>query len=84
MFKLALMAGLALVVGAAFAQNSAPSPKTPLTQGTSSVDKNLERDPDNKGLQNAAERQQRNRERFDERDRPARVERPERPARGAR
>ena len=83
----------ALVVGAAYAQTSTkPSDdKTPATQGAASVEKNLERDPDNKGLENASRRIKRNQERFadrhdnrvDRRD-DDRVERAERPERGER
>ena len=41
-----------------------PAAKQPLDQAMESVDKNLARDPDNKGLQNAAERLQTNQERY--------------------
>jgi hypothetical protein len=62
------------------------TPTGPLSQGISSVNKNLERQPDNKGLQNAAERLRENRERQEARraehvERVARVERVERPER---
>lgn len=43
-----------------------PATKQPLDQAMESVDKNLARDPDNKGLQNAAERLQTNKERHEE------------------
>lgn len=73
----------------------AASPQPPLTQGISSVDKNLERDPDNEGLQTASERLKTNQERLEERrastperpdfaHRPDRFERPQIPTRGAR
>jgi len=42
-----------------------PAAKQPLDQAMESVDKNLARDPDNKGLQNAAGRLQTNRERHE-------------------
>lgn len=42
-----------------------PATKQPLDQAMESVDKNLARDPDNKGLQNAAERLQTNKERHE-------------------
>ena len=83
----------ALFVGAAYAQASTkPSDdKAPMTQGAESVDKNLEKNPDNKGLKNAAGRIKRNQERLeDRRDRRAarqddeRAERAERPERGER
>ena len=41
-----------------------PATKQPLDQAMESVDKNLAKDPDNKGLQNAAERLQTNQERY--------------------
>jgi hypothetical protein len=81
-----------LFVGAAWAQSSTSKPddKMPMTQGAASVDKNLERDPDNKGLKNAGNRIKRNQERFEDRrdkradrreDRVERAERAERPER---
>ena len=42
-----------------------PATKQPLDQAIESVDKNQARDPDNKGLQNAAERLQTNKERHE-------------------
>jgi hypothetical protein len=60
------MAALALVFSAASAQTTTPTTQTPLTQGITSVDKNLERDPDNKGLQTASERLRINQERLEE------------------
>jgi hypothetical protein len=77
-----------LFVGAAWAQSSTnkPDDKMPMTQGAASVDKNLERDPDNKGLKNASNRIKRNQDRFEDRrdmreDRAERAERAERPER---
>jgi hypothetical protein len=83
----------ALFVGAVHAQTSTAKPsddKTPLTQGISSVDKNLEKKPDNKGLQNADKRLRANRDRIEARrverdnDRAERAERPERHERAER
>jgi hypothetical protein len=83
----------ALFVGAAYAQTSTSKPsddKAPLTQGISSVDKNLEKKPDNKGLQNADKRLKANQERMEARrvkrdnDRAERAERPERAERAER
>jgi hypothetical protein len=92
MFTSRFMAAIvsALLVGAAYAQTS--TDKTPLTQGISSVGRNLERDPDNKGLQNASKRLKANQDRLetrrdDRRERADRVERPghtERPERAGR
>lgn len=45
---------------------TAPPAKVPGDQGIASVNKNLEKNPDNKGLQNAAERLQANREKHQE------------------
>lgn len=67
------------------------SRKAPLSQSITSVGRNLERYPDNKGLQNAYQRLERNQERYESRsleradrveraekvERPERVERPE-------
>src|SRR4030067_1502613 len=50
------------VAGTSYADD--PAAKQPLDQAMESVDKNLARDPDNKGLQNAAERLQTNQERY--------------------
>lgn len=72
-----------------------PATKQPLDQAMESVDKNLARDPDNKGLQNAAERLQTNKERHEKKraeqkakrqkhkddQAEKRAERPEKPAR---
>jgi TolA-binding protein len=80
----------ALLVGAVQAQTPGPSSgKTPLTQGIESVDKNLQKDQDHKGLQTASERLKANQERFEARRettderideaRARRVERAERP-----
>jgi hypothetical protein len=72
----------ALFVGAAYAQTSTnkSDDKTPMTQGAASVEKNLERDPDNKGLKNASSRIKANQDRFEARraERGERAERPER------
>ena len=60
--------------------------KEPGDQGLTSIDKNLRKDPDNRGLENAQDRHERNqlrqetREKAD-RDHVARLERPERPER---
>jgi len=84
-----------LLFGVANAQSTSDSTSTrkPLDQGISSVEKNLEKNPDNKGLRNAKERLQENQERFEARkaeraerlaqrpDRPERAERAERPER---
>jgi len=43
-----------------------PPAKVPGDQGIASVNKNLEKNPDNKGLQNAAERLKTNREKHQE------------------
>ncbi len=84
--------GLACAAAGVQAQTAptAPAP-TPMVQGLSSVEKNLERDPGNKGLQNAQQRLQDNQVRYDARRtavdarvdaaRMNRVERPTRPAR---
>lgn len=52
------------VAGTSYAADTAA--KQPLDQAIKSVDKNLAKDPDNKGLQNAAGRLQANKERHDE------------------
>ena len=68
-------------IGISNAQTTAPA-----TQGLTSIDKNLAKDPDNRGLENAQDRHERNqlrqetREKAD-RDHVARLERPERPDR---
>lgn len=56
---------LIVLLGVAHAQTSTTAAK-PLDQGISSVDKNLQRDPDNKGLQTASERLKRNQRRIEE------------------
>ncbi len=63
-------------------------PQPPLSQGLSSVEKNLARDPDNQGLQNAQQRLQANQLRqethrvtVDQRIDAARLNRVERPTR---
>ena len=58
----------------------------PATQGLDSVDKNLKRDPDNRGLSNAQTHIEANQKRFaehetDKADRVEKVERVERPER---
>jgi hypothetical protein len=83
-----------LFVGAAWAQTGNPSDdKAPMTQGAASVQKNLERDPDNKGLKNASARIKANQERFEanrekradrREDRVERAEHFERPEHGGR
>lgn len=85
-------AALVVAFGVASAQTTAPAPQAPLTQGISSVDRNLERDPDNKGLQTASDRLKANQERLEEQrptrpdfaQRPAGFERPQGPMRGGR
>src|SRR5712691_13482439 len=68
--------------------NSASQPKPPLTQAAESVGKNLARDPDNRGLQNASQRIADNiadrQARMDARDAPTSFDRPmfDRPGRG--
>lgn len=85
--RFAVASSFALLFGAAYAQAQAPTTaNTPLTQGISSVDKNLKKNPDNKGLQTASERLKENQARFEQRevtslDRPLRPERIERPGR---
>lgn len=73
--------GLALLFGFAHAQNSSTTASTaaqpPLTQGISSVEKNLKKNPDNKGLQTASERLKENQERLEEAQRADRPSRPE-------
>src|SRR3990170_18002 len=62
----AIAAGILLLLGVASTSYAAdPAAKQPLDQAIKSVDKNLARDPDNKGLQNAAERLQTNQERYE-------------------
>lgn len=89
--RLLSIASLVLGVAAVHAQTAPAngSAQPPLTQGISSVDKNLKRDPDNKGLQNADQRLQTNQERLEARKakvdarvdtaKAQRMERPERP-----
>jgi len=70
--------------GTVHAQTTPAQPKPPLAQAAQSVAKNLARDPDNRGLQNASKRIADNQARIDARDahtsfeRPMRVERPDR------
>ncbi len=90
--KLALTIGAALLLGAAgtlqaadtdtdTTTTSSTATSGPMSQGLNSVDKNLAKDPDNKGLQTAQERLIRNRaektERLERVERAERVERPE-------
>lgn len=92
LLRLLVAGGLALSLTAAYAQtttgSTATNDKKPLDQARTSVEKNLEKDPDNKGLQNAAERLKENQERIEarknekrERSETAKVERAERPSR---
>lgn len=88
--------GLVFGVTAAQAQ-TAPntgSAQPPLTQGMTSVDKNVKRDSDNKGLRNADQRLQTNQNRLEARKakvearvdtaKAQRMERPDRPERAGR
>jgi len=60
----ATAAGTMFLLGIASTSYAADTAtKQPLDQSIESVDKNLAKDPDNKGLQNAAERLQTNKER---------------------
>lgn len=62
--RAAIAAGTLLLLGVASTSYAAdPAAKQPLDQAIESVDKNLAKDPDNKGLQNAAERLRINQER---------------------
>lgn len=61
---------LALTVFSAHAQTSSTTTgtvKKPLSQAIDSVGKNLSKDPDNRGLQNAAERLDANQQKIEER-----------------
>jgi hypothetical protein len=86
----AVAAATLATLGIANAQTTMPA-----TQGLDSVDKNLKRDPDNRGLLNAQQHIETNQKRFAEHkaDKAERVEkaervdrpdRPERPERGGR
>lgn len=57
MTKLNYISAVVLLAAAsvAHAQTAATAPKLPGDQGATSVNRNLAKDPDNKGLQNAAE-----------------------------
>lgn len=87
--RFAVASSFALLFGVAYAQTPAPTTAdTPLTQGISSVDKNLKKNPDNKGLQTASEQLKENQERFaqrqattDQRIEDARAERFDAPVR---
>ena len=60
--NIALVLGL-LAAGSSFADETsttAPAQKLPGDQGLASVNKNLEKNPENKGLQNASEQLKRN------------------------
>lgn len=64
--KLGAICSLMMISTALFAQTSTTAPattKVPSSQGLASVDKNLAKDPDNKGLRNAAGRIERNEDR---------------------
>lgn len=63
-----LIVGL-LAAGTSFADEAsttAPAPKLPGDQGLASVNKNLDKNPDNKGLQNAAAQLEKNRIKHEE------------------
>lgn len=85
MKKLALIVAGALALACGIAQAQSDSAK-PLAHATESLDKNLQKHPDNKGLQNARQRLEDNQNRFEDRrmdrsermaDRPDRPQRPE-------
>ena len=60
----AISVGTLLLLGVASSSHAADAAtKQPMDQAIKSVDKNLAKDPDNKGLNNAAERLQTNKER---------------------
>lgn len=64
--KTAIAVGTLLLLGVASTSYAAdPATKQPMDQAVKSVDKNLAKDPDNKGLQNAAGQLQTNQERQD-------------------
>lgn len=70
-------------INASFAADEVDT-KTPLSQSTQSVNKNLARDPDNKGLTNASKRLETNDEKIEAhkdalKDKATRVEKIERP-----
>lgn len=54
-----------LSIGAGTSHAAAPKAPEPLSQARESVDKNLQKNPDNKGLQNADERLKANQERHE-------------------
>jgi len=62
MTKLNYISAVILLAAAsvAHAQTATTAPKLPGDQGAASVNKNLTKDPDNKGLQNAAEQLKKN------------------------
>lgn len=63
MLKAHFIFSAVFLASAAIAQAQTPPPaKVPGDQGAASVNKNLEKNPDNKGLQNAAEHLKDNRE----------------------
>ena len=79
--------GMLGAIGAANAQTADPT-HVPGAQGLTSVEKNLGKDPDNRGLQNAKQRIEDNQAdratRVDKVDRPQRPDRPDRPERAGR
>ena len=89
-FALIAAGTLTLMFGLARAESDAdPVKPKPLDQAIQSVDKNLEKHPDNKGLQNAKHRLQENQDRqemhrMDRAERMAGMERPERAERAQR
>jgi len=92
MYKTAIAIVTLMFLGISGISQAADSTaKKPLDQAIESIDKNLAKDPDNKGLLNAAERLQTNKERYEQKraaqnakrlehsgDRAERAERPER------
>ena len=67
MIKLSYISAVVLFVATSLAQaQTAPEPKLPGDQGVSSVNKNLEKNPDSKGLQNAAGKLEQNQEKHRE------------------
>lgn len=95
-FRLLLASGLVLSFAVAQAQttNTSTASQPPLTQAQTSVGGNLEKNPDNKGLKNAAERLKENQARLETRksatagriesakaERAERTERPQKPER---
>lgn len=60
MTKLNYISAIVLLAAASVAHAQTTTPKLPGDQGAASVDKNLAKDPDNKGLQNADEQLKKN------------------------